>query len=128
MEQLTKAKQADFDRRFLAAYADYAANFTRPAFSDAALKRILKKHRIIRNGKLITHKQFSTLLIRHRLLSRDAWRNQITDALFNALLKAGMKKAMITRVLADTLHISYTKAQRKIRKQGLLAKIRNKKN
>ncbi|MGF1758668.1 hypothetical protein L4D76_12140 [Photobacterium sagamiensis] len=128
MEQLTKAKQADFDRRFLAAYAEYAANFTRPAFSAAELKRILKKHQLVRNGKLISHKQFSTLLIRHRLLSRDAWRNQITDDLFDTLLKAGMKKTRIIRILADTLHISYSKALRKIRKHGLVAKLRSKKN
>jgi len=128
MEQLTKVKQADFDRRFLAAYAEYAANFTRPAFSAAELKRILKKHQLVRNGKLISHKQFSALLIRHRLLSRDAWRNQITDALFDVLLKAGMKKTSIIRILADTLHISYTKALRKIRKHGLVTKIRNNKN
>lgn len=118
----TTIQEADFDQRFLASYTDYAATFTHPALSTTELKRIIKKHQLFRHGKPISHKQFSALLLRYHLPSREAWRNQITKALFESMSNAGMKRATITRMLADVLHISYTHAQRKIRKLRLLAR------
>ena len=118
----TTTDQADFDQRFLDAYADYTTTFTHPALSDTELKRIIKKHHLLRHGKLISHKQFSALLLRYHLPSREAWRRQITKTLFESMSKAGMKPATITRMLSDALHISYSHAHRKIRRLRLLAR------
>lgn len=118
----TTTQQADFDQRFMAAYDDYTTTFTHPALSGTELKRIIKKHQLVRHGKLLSHKQFSALLLHYHLPSREAWRIQMTEALFEAMSKAGMKQATITRMLSDALHISYTHAQRKIRKLRLVAR------
>lgn len=114
-------QDADFDQRFMAAYADYTTTFTHPALSDTELKRIMKRHQLLRHGKLISHKQFSALLLRHHLPSREGWRNQIAEELYESMTKAGLKQATIIRMLADVLHISYTHARRKIRKLRLLS-------